>query len=58
MTGTPVVAVFAQKNFELQTGRWSPWAAPYRLVKLENDWPSSAVSALTELLGTAATHKA
>ncbi len=58
MTGTPVVAVFAQKNFALQTGRWSPWAAPYRLVKLESDWPSSAVSALTELLGTAETHKA
>ena len=46
----PVVAVFAQKDFALQTGRWSPWAAPYKLVKIAGDWPSAAADALEELL--------
>ena len=50
MTGTPVVAVFAPAHFALQTGRWSPWAAPYRLVKIESDWPVSAENALEDLL--------
>jgi ADP-heptose:LPS heptosyltransferase len=50
MTGTPTVAVFAQEGFALQTGRWSPWAAPYRLVKIESDWPVSAKNALEDLL--------
>jgi ADP-heptose:LPS heptosyltransferase len=56
MTGTPAVAVFSPANFNVQTARWSPWAAPYRVVKLENGWPASAAAALNELLsGTPAT---
>jgi ADP-heptose:LPS heptosyltransferase len=50
MTGTPVVAVFAAAHFALQTGRWSPWAAPYRVVKIENGWPISAENALEDLV--------
>lgn len=50
MTGTPVVAVFAQKHFALQTARWSPWAAPYKLVEIVEDWPRAAAAALDELV--------
>ena len=50
MTGTPAVAVFAPGNFAVQTARWSPWAAPYGVVKLENDWPAKAGAALDALL--------
>lgn len=50
MTGTPAVAVFAQKHFALQTGRWSPWAAPYKLIEMTGDWPNAAGTALDELL--------
>ncbi len=58
MTGTPVIAVFAPAHFALQTGRWSPWAAPYRVVKLENDWPVRAATALEDLLhDTPANHR-
>ena len=49
MTGTPTVAVFAQEGFALQAGRWSPWAAPYKLVAMSGDWPSAAGKALEEL---------
>ncbi|HEX5275832.1 MAG TPA: glycosyltransferase family 9 protein [Candidatus Rubrimentiphilum sp.] len=49
MTGTPVVAAFAEKRFALQTGRWSPWAAPYKLVEISGDWPNAAGNALDEL---------
>ncbi len=57
MTATPVVAVFAAAHFALQTGRWSPWAAPYRLVKLEAAWTLVAENALEDLLrDTAAIH--
>ncbi len=49
MTGTPVVAAFGQKDFALQTGRWSPWAAPYKLVEIRGDWPAAARNALEEL---------
>jgi len=49
MTGTPEVAVFAQKDFALQTGRWSPWAAPYKLIEMSGDWPNAAADALDEL---------
>lgn len=55
MTGTPVVAAFAEKHFALQTGRWSPWAAPYRLVKIEGGLPLSVPDALDELLRGSAT---
>lgn len=58
MTGTPTVAVFATQNFALQTARWSPWASPYRVVKLETAWPVIAADALEDLLrDTAATYK-
>jgi len=58
MVGTPTVAIFAAQNFALQTGRWSPWAAPYRVVKLEDQWPVIAADALEDLLrGRAATYK-
>ena len=50
MVGTPTVAVFAAQNFALQTGRWSPWASPYRVVKLESAWPLIASDALEDLL--------
>ncbi|HET9392259.1 MAG TPA: glycosyltransferase family 9 protein [Candidatus Rubrimentiphilum sp.] len=58
MVGTPTVAVFAVQNFALQTARWSPWASPYRVVKLEGAWPVIAADALEDLLrDTAATYK-
>ena len=51
MTGTPVVACFAPADFGLQTARWAPWAAPYRIVKIESDtWPLVAADALEALL--------
>ena len=38
--GTPVVGVFpASAQFDLQVARWSPWAAPSRIVKAEGDGP-------------------
>jgi ADP-heptose:LPS heptosyltransferase len=49
MTGTPAVAAFGKKHFALQTGRWSPWAAPYKLVEISGDWPNAAGTALDEL---------
>jgi ADP-heptose:LPS heptosyltransferase len=53
MTGTPVVAAFAKEHFALQTGRWSPWAAPYRLVKIERNWAVSVRDALESLSSSA-----
>lgn len=50
MTGTPVVVCFAAADFALQTARWSPWAAPYRAVKLEGAWPLVAADAAGEVL--------
>src|SRR5579883_105765 len=50
MTGTPVVAVFApQRGYALQVARWSPWAAPHRIVKAVGDWPIAAAEALAQL---------
>jgi ADP-heptose:LPS heptosyltransferase len=50
MTGTPVVAVFApQRNFDAQVARWSPWAAPYRIVRADGEWPLEAEGAAGEL---------
>jgi ADP-heptose:LPS heptosyltransferase len=49
--GTPVVGVFpASPQFDLQVARWSPWAAPNRIVKAEGDWPARASDALAQLL--------
>ncbi|MGZ3497625.1 MAG: glycosyltransferase family 9 protein [Vulcanimicrobiaceae bacterium] len=51
MVGTPTVAAFAPiREFALQTARWSPWAAPYRIVKMEGAWPIVAEDAVEELL--------
>lgn len=51
MTGTPVVGGFeAIPAFGLQTARWSPWAAPHAIVKLEGAWPAVAADAAAELL--------
>lgn len=51
MTGTPVVAAFASNAaFPLQTARWSPWAAPHALIRLDGAWPTVAADAAGELL--------
>lgn len=50
MTGTPVAVCFASEQFALQCARWSPWAAPYRAVRMEGPWPAIAADALGELL--------
>ncbi|HTU81453.1 MAG TPA: glycosyltransferase family 9 protein [Candidatus Acidoferrales bacterium] len=51
MTGTPVVGVFPQTpEAALQTTRWAPWAAPYRLVVSNAEWPAQAVAAASELV--------
>jgi ADP-heptose:LPS heptosyltransferase len=50
MVGTPVVAVFApQRAFDAQVARWSPWAAPYRIVRAGSGWPQRVVDAVAEL---------
>lgn len=49
--GTPVVGVFpASPQVDLQIARWSPWAAPSRIVKAERGWPARAADALAQLL--------
>ena len=51
IAGTPTVAIFpVQPNFEQQVARWRPWAAPYRIVKLEEGWQRRTVAALVELM--------
>lgn len=50
MVGTPVTAVFAAEHFAIQSARWSPWAAPYRIVKIEPNWPLIAFDALADLI--------
>jgi ADP-heptose:LPS heptosyltransferase len=54
MTGTPAVVCFAREKFVLQTGRWAPWAAPYRIVEIDGDWPIVAADALQSLLTSTA----
>ena len=50
MLGTPTVAVFPPvRDFDLQLARWSPWAAPFRAVRADGDWPARVVSGLQEL---------
>lgn len=40
MTGTPTIAVFPpMPHFDWQVARWSPWAAPHRIIKAERGWP-------------------
>jgi ADP-heptose:LPS heptosyltransferase len=51
MIGTPVVAIFpAGRTYGLQVARWAPWAAPHRIVRGDDGWPSRAAEALTQLL--------
>ena len=50
MVGTPVVSCFAPSNFALQSRRWSPWAAPHRVIAMESAWPLVAADALEDLL--------
>lgn len=50
MTGTPAVAVFPpQTQLALQTARWHPWAAPYRIVEARDGWPSRLPAIATSL---------
>ncbi|MBV8155528.1 MAG: glycosyltransferase family 9 protein [Candidatus Eremiobacteraeota bacterium] len=50
MVGTPVVGVFPpSRAYELQAARWSPWAAPYRIVRGDDEWPRAAAAALAGL---------
>lgn len=49
--GTPTVAAFPpERDFRLQVARWSPWAAPHRIVRAEGDWPIEAANALAQLI--------
>jgi ADP-heptose:LPS heptosyltransferase len=51
MVGTPTVAVFPPiAAYGLQTARWAPWAAPYRLIRSDAGWPRAAAGAVTELI--------
>ncbi len=50
-SGTPTVAVFPPgRDFGLQVARWSPWAAPHRIVRGDAGWPARAAEALAQLL--------
>lgn len=50
MVGTPVVSCFANQAFALQSRRWSPWAAPHRVLPMDGPWPMIAADALEDLL--------
>lgn len=51
MVGTPTVAVFPPiRDFDLQLARWAPWAAPYRALRAEGNWPDQIPGALHGLL--------
>lgn len=49
MVGTPVVAGFPDRLFDVQVARWHPWAAPYRAVRLVDGWVQRTVAALNDL---------
>lgn len=49
MTGTPTVAIFPpQPNLALQTARWHPWAAPYRIIEAQDGWSTKVARALDD----------
>jgi ADP-heptose:LPS heptosyltransferase len=50
MVGTPTVSCFAAAEFALQSRRWSPWAAPHRMLAMEASWSLVAADALEDLL--------
>ena len=50
MLGTPCIAVFQRgAEFELQRGRWRPWAAPSVTLEGNAEWPQRALSSLPSL---------
>ncbi len=50
MLGTPTVALFPpRRRLDLQVARWHPWAAPYRIVRIESDWQARVRAALDTL---------
>ena len=52
MVGTPTVAVFPPiRDFTLQAARWTPWAAPARIIRADEQWASLVPGAITELSG-------
>ncbi len=54
MVGTPVAGIFPpSRNFALNVARWSPWAAPFRVVRSDEKWPARAADAVNALLGDA-----
>jgi ADP-heptose:LPS heptosyltransferase len=49
MVGTPVVAVFPpEAQSAARAARWAPWAAPHRILRADDGWPSRAVAALAQ----------
>ena len=53
MVGTPTAAVFPPtRDLALQSARWSPWAAPSRIVVASNGWTDRAAAALAEFAST------
>jgi ADP-heptose:LPS heptosyltransferase len=51
MVGTPVVGIFPpERRYALQVARWSPWAAPHRIVLAGEGWPERAYDAVVALL--------
>jgi ADP-heptose:LPS heptosyltransferase len=50
MVGTPSVAVFPKmREVALQAARWTPWAAPARVLVAQAHWPERVGEALAEL---------
>jgi ADP-heptose:LPS heptosyltransferase len=51
MVGTPVVGIFPpEPTYRLRIARWSPWAAPHRIIRADRGWPARTGEALAELL--------
>lgn len=51
MVGTPVVAIFPpSRDYALYVARWSPWAAPHRIVRADDGWPERAGDALAQIV--------
>ncbi|MHB8703617.1 MAG: glycosyltransferase family 9 protein [Candidatus Tyrphobacter sp.] len=49
MVGTPTVALFARRrDLAYQVARWHPWAAPFFVVQIADDWIARTVAAVEE----------